>query len=113
MSPAQFAVNELTVAIEKSAFVVFNASGFKFGLNAQGCKFAHGVWQERDAHTQLAHFGHCFKHMAWNTALVQMQSQGQPADAAANDGNVDLVGDHEFLISQEVKFSQQKFVWCE
>jgi hypothetical protein len=51
--------------------------------------------------------------MAWNTALVQMQSQGQAADAAANDGNVDWVGDHEFLISEEVKFSQQKFVWCE
>ncbi len=87
MAAARLLVDELPEAVEKHAFLVFDADGFELLLQAQRRQLAHGVRQQCDADAEFLDFRHGFKNLALDAALMQRKRQAQPAYAAADDGN--------------------------
>ena len=84
-SPTRLGVNELAEAVEEAAFAVLDALGGQRLAQAERRELAHGVRQQRDAHAELSNDRRALVHVTADSALVQREGQGQPADTTADD----------------------------
>ena len=89
---ARLGVDELAEAVEEAALAVLDALARQRLGEAERGHLAHGMGQQGDADAQLLHLGRALVHPAGDPALVQREREGQPADAAADDGDVHALG---------------------
>ncbi len=83
---ARLLVDELAEAVEEAAFAVLDTGGEQFLVEAQRGKLAHGVRQQRDADAELLDLGRALVNASLDPALLEIERQRKPADAAADDG---------------------------
>ena len=82
--PPGLTVDVLPETVEKHALQVFNACRLNLGLQAQRSQLAHGVRQQRDAHTKLPDLWHSFIHVTQQPALLQCQRKAESGYAATD-----------------------------
>src|SRR6185312_197401 len=84
--PARLLVDELTEAVEEAAFPVLDPGGEQFAGDTERGEFAHRMRQQRDADAELPDFRCALIDAAVDAALLEIERQRKPANAAADDG---------------------------
>ena len=97
--PALFLVKQLTEAVEEAALAHLDRRRNHLAVQSQRRQLAHGMRQERDANAQLLQFGRGLVYPGGNPALVQIERQTQPGNAAADDR--DLFGRNHSRLSRQ------------
>ena len=82
---ARLAVDQLSEPVEEAALPVLDAQRFEDLLQPEPRQFAHRVRQKRDADAELLDLRHRLVDPALEPALLQVQREAEPGDAAADD----------------------------
>ncbi len=87
-SSALLPVDQLAEAVEEAALAVLDAGFLDLRLQAERRQLAHGMGQERDADAELLHLRRALVDAARDAARVQGEREREPANAAADDGDL-------------------------
>ena len=72
--------------LKKRALAVLDAGCEQFVAEAERAEFAHRMRQQRDADAELLDLGRALVDAAGDAALLEIERERQPANAAADDG---------------------------
>jgi hypothetical protein len=81
-------VEKLAEAVVEAALLVLDALGDECLVEAERGELAHRMGQEGDADAELLQLRRGFVDAAWQPPLVQVEGEGEPADAGADDRDV-------------------------
>jgi hypothetical protein len=82
---AVLAINQLPKTIEEGAVAVFDPGLEQCVAQAERIKLTHGMWKQRDADPKLLDLRCAFIDPTGNAAFRQIESERQPANAAADN----------------------------